>query len=280
MWRWQDVPSHKLREDDVLSIARAGFSFVVADGEHSLHSARLGREETAMFLRHGVTPIQRLPREARSEHGDALTLGCRGTMMPYASSLEEVVDYLQCIRYPDEENGFPGTTLSRGAYPVKRGDGSLILDVHELRESEESACQGFVQFETAELISDPEARFAALETMSALPPNTAIAFVGPFDAMMRSESFKWSAIQNDVVSLTEEAMELKDHVGRPIFGKKPEEVEEAMVMAIKQGVRLIACGQLVSELSYVGAQQAAAPFFRAFERCGFSRLSKVKSLIN
>jgi len=147
-----DIPMGKLREDDVVSLAQAGFTFIVADGEHSLQESRIGREQAAIFLRNGITPVQRLHREARSEHGDSLTLGVRGTMMPYATSVAQVRDYLQCIRYPDEAKGVMATSSSRGAYPIKKGDGTMIMDLEELRSVEGSATQGWVQFETEESI--------------------------------------------------------------------------------------------------------------------------------
>jgi hypothetical protein len=71
--------------------ARAGFSFIINDGEHGLYEGianfplvdasrdslpgRYGNEQNAMILRLGLTPIQRLHREAISEHGDALMKG-------------------------------------------------------------------------------------------------------------------------------------------------------------------------------------------------------------
>ena len=74
---FSDVPWHQLRESEVHAWARAGFSWVVCDGEHSQSEGRYGRDQMNMLLRHGITPVQRLHREARSEHGDALTLGAR-----------------------------------------------------------------------------------------------------------------------------------------------------------------------------------------------------------
>eukprot|EP00658_Telonema_sp_P-2_P039042 TRINITY_DN2790_c0_g1_i2.p1 TRINITY_DN2790_c0_g1~~TRINITY_DN2790_c0_g1_i2.p1 ORF type:complete len:172 (-),score=43.67 TRINITY_DN2790_c0_g1_i2:62-577(-) len=97
---FSDIPAHKLREDEVLSWARAGFSFVVLDGEHSLHEGRHGREHYRMLLRHGITAIQRLHREAVSEHGDCLTMGARATMRPYGITPDETATYLEAIAYP------------------------------------------------------------------------------------------------------------------------------------------------------------------------------------
>ena len=117
---FSDVPWHQLRESEVHAWAMAGFTWVVCDGEHSQQEGRYGREQMAMLLRHGITPVQRLHREARSEHGDALTLGARGTMAPYSSTLAEAEEYYACVVYPDPANGVPASPLSRGGFPMRR----------------------------------------------------------------------------------------------------------------------------------------------------------------
>ena len=117
---FSDVPWHQLRESEVHAWAMAGFTWVVCDGEHSQQEGRYGREQMAMLLRHGITPVQRLHREARSEHGDALTLGARGTMAPYSSTLAEAEAYYACVVYPDPANGVPASPLSRGGFPMRR----------------------------------------------------------------------------------------------------------------------------------------------------------------
>ena len=42
---FQDIPWHQLRESEVHAWARAGFTWVVCDGEHSLGEGRYGREQ-------------------------------------------------------------------------------------------------------------------------------------------------------------------------------------------------------------------------------------------
>ena len=65
----------------------SGFTWVISDGEHSQLFGRMGRVQNAMMSRVGITPVQRLHREAVSEHGDALALGVGGRSryfpMPY-----------------------------------------------------------------------------------------------------------------------------------------------------------------------------------------------------
>ncbi|MDP6702450.1 MAG: hypothetical protein QGH25_22535, partial [Candidatus Latescibacteria bacterium] len=67
---FNDVPWHKLREAEVHSWAKAGWSWIVNDAEHSQWEGWYGREQNAIESRHGILPVQRLAREARSEHGD------------------------------------------------------------------------------------------------------------------------------------------------------------------------------------------------------------------
>ena len=57
--------------------------------QHMGVHGRYGTDQFELLLRHGITPIQRLHREAVSEHGDALALGARATMMPYATTVEQ-----------------------------------------------------------------------------------------------------------------------------------------------------------------------------------------------
>ena len=67
------------------SWARAGFTWAVNDGEHSMYEGRYGAEQNAMMLRLGVTPVQRLHREAISEHGDSLCKGARLVNLIFSS---------------------------------------------------------------------------------------------------------------------------------------------------------------------------------------------------
>ena len=67
---FNDIPWHQLRESDIASWAKAGFAWIVNDGEHNGPDGRMTRELNATFVRYGITPVQRLHREALSEHGD------------------------------------------------------------------------------------------------------------------------------------------------------------------------------------------------------------------
>ena len=96
---FNDVPRQQFRESDARALALAGFSFVVNDAEHGGPDCVYGREENAMLSRLGLTPLQRLPREALSAHGDALCCGARGTMRPYGTTLAEATEYLETVAF-------------------------------------------------------------------------------------------------------------------------------------------------------------------------------------
>ena len=147
---FNDIPTHKMREDEVVAWARSGFSFIVSDAEHRQISGWQGREENAMIARSGMLPVQRLHREAVSQHGDALQVGARATMRPYATTVAEADQYFQAMTFPP---GRPGTASqdSRGGYPTRLGDRELCFTPDSLRASE-SETQGWLQFETSEYI--------------------------------------------------------------------------------------------------------------------------------
>jgi hypothetical protein len=253
----------------VLSWARAGFSFVVNDGEHSQLRGRMGREQNAALLRAGVTPIQRLHREAVSEHGDALCMGARGTMRPYASSVAEVDEYLRAVAFPAVG---AATRADRGGFPVRLGDRQMCFTPGMLRAAE-AQTQGWVQFETAELIGvgDTAVRDAVLRRMAAQGPRRAVGFVGPFDALLRGGPS--AALDAALAALPKAAAAHGIAMGR-VCGSgtcsAPEQIEEAIVRALEDGYRIIAVHWLTSDLPYEGAKAAAAPFFRACERAGRS----------
>ncbi len=93
-----------------------------------MRTGRLGRDQVRMMMRHGLTVIQRLHREACSEHGDSLTLGCRGTMRPYGTTVEEAATYLESVKYPTP--GMP-TSYSRGGFPLRQGDHQVSIIIRE-----------------------------------------------------------------------------------------------------------------------------------------------------
>lgn len=261
---FSDVPWHQLKESDVVAWAKAGFTWVVPDGEHQQMAGRYGREQNAMMLRNGILPVQRLHREARSEHGDALTMGARATMIPYGTTPQEAQDYYRCVTYPTEGAATP---LCRGGFPMRTGDYNLLFTPKDLKAGE-TETQGWVQFETMEYIKDKGIRDQVFDVMQKQGPNKACGFVGPFDAVMRGGADP--GINDAISDLFSEAAKRGLYMGR-VCGSgscsTPEAIEEAMVSAIKSGCRLICVHYMTSDMTFHGAEKMAAPFWRACERC-------------
>jgi hypothetical protein len=263
---FNDVGWHKLREDEVHAWAKAGFSFIVNDAEHLQWEGWYGREQNAAELRLGLLPVQRLHREARSAHGDAFQLGARATMRPYATTLEEAVDYYRSINFPVPGEASPH---DRGGYPVRTGDRTTTFTPDSLRAAE-TETQGWLQFETAELIMNAELRDGVLDLMAAQGRNKACGFVGPFDAILRQGEIP--EMEDAIASLFHAAGERNIHMGRVVGSgsmQDPADIEDAMVRAIEDGARLICVHLFTSDLVFRGAMAVSEPFFRAAARCGF-----------
>ena len=263
---FNDIPWHKIRESEVHAWANAGFSWVVNDAEHSQKEGWYTRETNAMINRLGVLPVQRLPREAISAHGDTLQIGARATMRPYATTYEEAEVYFQAVNFPTP--GSP-TIHSRGGFPVRTGDREMTFTPDSLRGAEVET-QGWLQFETGEYILDKELRGRVLRLMAEQGEHRACGFVGPFDAILREGYLP--EMDAGVDELFQDAAKLGVHMGRVVGSGTmldPKDIEDAMVRAIENGARLIAVHWMTSDLTYLGANNVAEPFFKAAARCGF-----------
>jgi 2-keto-3-deoxy-L-rhamnonate aldolase RhmA len=264
---FNDIPCNEMREDEVQCWAKAGFSWIVSDGEHSQLFGRMGRKQNAMINRCGMTPIQRLHREAISEHGDAMTLGARATMRPYGVHLDETEQYFRAITYPVGDG--TATRDDRGGFPVRLGNRDMCFTPASLRAAE-SETQGWVQFETAEYILDEKKRNRLLDIMAAQGKNKSAGFIGPFDAIMRSGPTEKMA--DGINSLIKAAADRGIAMGR-VCGSgsctDPKAIEDAMCEAIENGCRFICVHYMTSDLPFKGAEAVAAPFFNACKRCGF-----------
>ena len=263
---FNDIPRHKLREDEVYAWATAGFSFILNDAEHLQWEGWYGREQNAVEARLGLLPLQRLHREARSSHGDAFQLGARATMRPYATSLREAEEYYRSIQFPHPGSATP---FDRGGYPVRMGDRSVTFTPDSLREAE-TETQGWLQFETAELILNTSVRDGVLDLMKEQGKNKACGFVGPFDAILRAGAIP--EMEQAIGRLFEAAASRGVHMGRVIGSgsvEDPKDIEDAMVEAIELGCRLISIHRFTSNLPLHGAMALTEPFFRAATRCGF-----------
>jgi len=263
---FNDIPWNKLREDEVHTWAKAGFSFIINDAEHLQWEGWYGREQNAVELRLGLLPTQRLHREALSSHGDAFQLGARTTMRPYCTSLQEAKDYYNSISFPEPGKAHP---YNRGGYPVRDGARNLLF-TPDLLINAESETQGWLQFETAELLFNKDVRDGVLELMSAQGKNRACGFVGPFDAILREGDLP--EIESVINELFHVAAEKGIHMGRVIGSgsmTNPREIEDAMVNAIEYGARLLCVHYFTSDLPFLGSLHVTEPFFNAATRCGF-----------
>lgn len=263
---FNDVPWHKVREDEVHSWAKAGFTWIANDAEHCQWEGWYGREQNAMQSRAGLLPLQRLHREAFSSHGDVFQMGARATMKPYGTTYEDAERFYRAVNFPT-----PGeaTRDDRGGYPVRFGDRKFAFTPKELLGAEIHT-QGWIQFETAEYILDKKLRDRVLDLMQAQGTNRACGFVGPFDAILRQGEIP--EIEAAVNDLFKAAASRGIHMGRVVGSgsmEDPKDIENAMVTAIENGARLICVHPFTSDFVMRGAMNVSEPFFRAAERCGF-----------
>jgi hypothetical protein len=263
---FNDVPWHKFRENEAHAWAKAGFSWIVNDAEHSQWEGWYGREQNAAECRLGLLPVQRLHREALSSHGDVYQLGGRATMRPYSTTYEDAERYFRTINFPVPGKATPD---DRGGYPVRSGDRTMMFTPDSLRNAE-TETQGWIQFETAEFILNTELRDRVLDLMAAQGRNKACGFVGPFDAILREGAIP--QIEPATDALFRAAAERGVHMGRVVGSgsmEDPKAIEDNIVRAIENGARLISVHPMTSDLVYRGAAAVADPFFKAAKRCGF-----------
>jgi hypothetical protein len=263
---FNDIPWHKFREAEAHAWAKAGFLWIVNDAEHSQWEGYYGREQNAAECRLGLLPVQRLHREAVSAHGDSYQLGARATLRPYGTTIADAEMYFHSVNFP-----VPGhaTAFDRGGYPVRTGDRTMMFTPTDLRGAE-TEVQGWIQFETKEYIVERRTRDRVLELMVEQGRNKACGFVGPFDAIMREGDVP--EMSDAVNDLFRAAARLGIHTGRVVGSgamESPADIEDAMVVAIENGARLISVHPLTSDMTYRGAAAMSEPFFRACERCGF-----------
>ena len=208
-----------------------------------------------MLQRYGLTPIQRLPREAISAHGDALACGARGTMRPYALTLDDAKIYVEAMDFPTDEIPAHGQRRhARGAYPVRSGDGAMTFTPDSLREAECERTLACLQFETEEYLFDVALRRIVLKVLQ--ERGNACAFVGALDASMRCGDA--ARVADGVAELCSEAVEVGVAVGGVVGG------DAANVLRhMRMGMRLIAPPVFASDFALHGAVDAAEAFHEA-----------------
>lgn len=190
-------------------------------------------------------------------------------MRPYGFTLEDAKEYFHALNYPPVGHPELNTRLDRGAFPMKRGDGSYTFSPESLREVENGETQGWFMFETPEILLDTGLRDDILDLMAEQGPNKAVAFVGPFDATMRSGC--GDTIQNSMLSLFRAAADKGVHSSAVIggVGLTESQIEDKFVRCIEHGCRNITVHYLTSDMTYYGAQAMSRPFLAAVKRTGF-----------
>ena len=204
-----------------------------------------------MLQRYGLTPIQRLPREAISAHGDALACGARGTMRPYALTLDDAKIYVEAIDFPVGEGP---RRHARGAYPVRAGDGAMTFTPESLREAEADRTLACLQFETEEYLFDEGLRRSVLEVLS--KRGHACAFVGALDAATRCGDA--ARVADSVAELCRDADDVGVAVGGVVGGDS-----DNVLRHMRMGMRLIAPPVFASDFALHGAVSAAESFHAA-----------------
>ena len=263
---FNDIPWHQFRENEAHAWAKAGFSWIVNDGEHRQREGWYGTEQNAAEGRLGLLNVQRLHREALSSHGDVFQLGARASMRPYGTTYEEAEVFYRSVQFP-----VPGqaTPVDRGGYPVRTGDRTMCFTPDSLRGAE-TETQGWLQFETAEYIIDVTLRDRVLDLMATQGRNRACGFVGPFDAILREGDLP--EVEDAMDSLFRAAAERGVHMGRVVGSgsmEDPQDIEDHMVRAMENGCRLLCVHAMTSDLTFRGALAVSDPFFKAAARCGF-----------
>lgn len=241
-----DIPADKFREDEARCWARAGFQFAIQDAEHSL--CMYGRNLNSTLLRLGITPIQRLPRDAGSAFGDALTLGARGVMRPYAQTVQEVADFLKHVTYPP--------LGIRGAYPPRDGAGALMNDMKNWMAHEEANAVPWLQFETPEILEE-STRGPALD---ALARRQGVAFIGTLDIAARGGS-------DNIHLLYSEAVLREVPVGGIFYAHEEDHdvAVQKLQLVHNAGARYIVAPIFATDMPMHGALRAARPFHMAFD---------------
>jgi 2-keto-3-deoxy-L-rhamnonate aldolase RhmA len=263
---FNDIPWNLLREDEVHAWAKAGFSWICNDAEHCQREGWYGKQQNAMEGRVGLLQLQRLHREAFSAHGDVFQLGARATMKPYGTTYEQAERFFRAVNFPTPGEATPD---DRGGYPVRLGDRDFTFTPDSLLGAE-TQTQGWIQFETGEYIINTKIRDQVLDLMAEQGANKACGFVGPFDAILREGVIP--EMEDATNDLFRRAAERGVHTGRVVGSgsmEDPKDIEDAMVVAIENGSRLICAHPFTSDLAFRGAMNVTEPFFRAAERCGF-----------
>ncbi|MFN8494683.1 MAG: aldolase/citrate lyase family protein [Caldilineaceae bacterium] len=156
----------EIRQPAVMQLlANAGFDYVIIDNEHGPFNIETIADLSRTALYVGLTPIVRVPDLTYPYIAQALDSGAQGVMIPRITSVEQVQQAVQIVKYPPV--GQRGSALTRG-YTNFRG-GSVV----EVMTQANDETMVVIQIETR----------AALEQIDAIVavPGVDVAFIGPND---------------------------------------------------------------------------------------------------
>ena len=207
---FNDIPWHRFRESEAHAWAKAGFSWVVNDAEHSQWEGWYGREQNAAESRRSALRAAPAPRSTLPP-GDVYQAGARAALRPYSTTCEDAERFFRAVQFFLFLDKRPAD--DRGGYPVRSGDRTMMFTPDDLRNAK-AETQGWIQFETAEYIMDRSLRDRVLDLMVEQGRNKACGFVGPFDAILREG--KIPEINDAVNELFRESAKRGLHMGRVV----------------------------------------------------------------
>ena len=146
-------------------LANAGFDFCIIDNEHGPFNIETIADLSRAARLYGITPIVRVPDLAYPYLAQALDVGAQGVMLPRVTTVEQVRQAAQIIKYPPV--GARGCALNRAHTNFLGGS---VIDIMA-RANEETML--VIQIETKEALEQVEEIVAV--------PGVDVAFIGPND---------------------------------------------------------------------------------------------------
>lgn len=146
-------------------IGLAGFDFVIIDNEHGPFNVETIADLSRAGRCYGVTPIVRVPELTYAHLAQSLDVGAQGIMLPRVTSVEQVKQAIDIVKYPPDGNR--GNALNRGHTNFKVGP---VLDIMARANQENLTV---IQIETKEALEQVD-EIAAV-------PGVDVLFIGPND---------------------------------------------------------------------------------------------------
>jgi len=110
----------EVRQPSVMQLlANAGFDFVIIDNEHGAFNIETIANLCQAGRQVGLTPLVRAPDLTYAYLAQPLDSGAQGIMLPRVTSVVQVREAVQIMKYPPE--GLRGCALSRGHTGFKSG---------------------------------------------------------------------------------------------------------------------------------------------------------------